>query len=100
MKYYPSGNVGLVMVDDIVKVCLKIINKELVSNENILLNSETWSYKNLFENLCLNFSSQLPSIQIGKRMSYIASFLDYLKSTVDGSERLISKETIKQISQK
>ena len=92
MKYYPSGNVGLVMVDDIVKVCLKIINKELVSNEITL--------KDLFGNLCLNFSSQLPTIQIGKRMSYIASFLDYLKSTVDGSERLISKETIKQISQK
>jgi dihydroflavonol-4-reductase len=100
LRFYPSGNVGLVMIDDVVNMIIKILFEDFNSNANILLNSETWTYKKLFDNMTTFLGTKNPNIEVGIFLSKIASIVDGIKSKITSQERLISPESTYQINQK
>ncbi|HUN15454.1 MAG TPA: NAD-dependent epimerase/dehydratase family protein [Saprospiraceae bacterium] len=100
LRFYPSGNVGLVMIEDVVNMIIKILFDDFNTNANILLNSETWTYKKLFDKITTFFGTKNPSIEVGNFLSKIASIADGIKSKVTSQERLISPESTYQINQK
>lgn len=100
LRFYPSGDVGLVHIDDVVKACVIVLNQANMSRDNLLLNAETWTYKNLFGEMCRGFNHAEPKFKVGLALSRLASIFDYFRSKITRQERLISPESILQINQR
>jgi len=98
-NFYTEGVTGYVSVYDVVKVMV-LLMKSPVENERYILVSENKSFRNVLNEIALNFNKKLPAIKISNLMSEIGWRLNWLMSKLTGSSPLITKRTSKTIHQK
>lgn len=91
LKYYTSGSVGYVAVNDVVNA-LFLLMQSNVKNERFIIVSQNWSYKK-FLNICANALNVKPPNKEAKNwLLQIGWRLDWLKHKISGNRRVLSKQ--------
>lgn len=89
LKYYTLGSTGFVSVWDLVKI-MKLLMQFEVTGERFSVISENVTYKDLVFNIAEAYQVKPPKIYASEFMTNIASKLDWISSTVFGTERKLS----------
>ncbi len=92
LKYYTSGTVGFVDVQDVAN-CMIILFEKKINNERFILNSENLTYKEIFEIIARSLNLKAPTISIGKRMLFLLAYLLKFLSFFTGKSPKISLST-------
>ncbi|XMO88426.1 NAD-dependent epimerase/dehydratase family protein [Algibacter sp. AS12] len=96
-KYYTSGTVGLVAVDDVVDIMIALMDSE-IKNERFILVAENWTYKTFLNALANAVNTKPPTKQASKSLLNIAWRMDWLKHKLTGKRRLITKHLAKSLT--
>ena len=89
-KYYTSGTIGLVDVEDVVKVMITLMQSQ-ITKERFVLVSENWRYKQFLESLTTSVHGKVPTKLASKWLLNIAWRLDWLKHKLTGKRRQLTK---------
>ncbi len=92
LKYYTTGTVGFVDVQDVAN-CMILLFEKKISNERFILNSENLSYKEIFEIIAKSLNVKAPTISVGKRMLTIMAYALKILSIFTGKSPKISLST-------
>lgn len=92
LKYYTTGTVGFVDVQDVAN-CMIVLFEKKISNERFILNSENLSYKEIFEIIAKALNVKAPTISVGKRMLTIMAYALKILSIFTGKSPKISLST-------
>lgn len=93
IKYYTSGGVGIVDVEDVVKAMILLV-KSNITHDNFILVGKNISYKELLTQLTNKLNSKTTLKPISKRTLTFLSYLDYLKHNLLGSKRRLLQATV------
>ncbi|MFN5706396.1 MAG: NAD-dependent epimerase/dehydratase family protein [bacterium] len=92
LKYYTSGTVGFVDVQDVAN-CMIILFEKKINNGRFILNSENLTYKEIFEIIARSLNLKAPTISIGKRMLFLLAYILKFLSFFTGKSPKISLST-------
>lgn len=93
IKYYTSGGIGIVDVQDVVKAMVLLLNSE-VKNNNYLLVSANISYQDFLSKLAINLHKKPPSKLIKKWKINLFSTIDWFSNKVFRTKRRLLKATV------
>ncbi|KAA3620667.1 MAG: NAD-dependent epimerase/dehydratase family protein [Flavobacterium sp.] len=92
-KYYTSGGVAIVDVQDVVKAMIMLMESE-IKNEQFILAGENFSYKELLSKLANALEVKPPFKFIPKWKLDLVRRLDWLSARLTGSRRRLLKATV------
>lgn len=90
LKYYTSGTIGLVAVDDVTTVMIALM-KSTVINANFVVVAENWTYKQFLQTLALSVNAEEPKKLASPFLLSLAWKLDWLKHILTGKRRQLTK---------
>ena len=93
MKFYPSGSCGLVDVEDVARIMVRLMNSNL-SGKRYLLNAENYSYKELFTQIANGFGFKAPSIALKPWMLKAGYAASKIASVFSGQPTTLTKDTV------
>ncbi len=96
LRFYPSGTTGFVDVRDVAKFAIQLMNSKIHS-QRFLLNSENWSYHQLFTTIAKSLGKTPPSIKTSQLMNNLAWRGDWFLSKLLGKQRLITREVARHV---
>ncbi|APY10627.1 NAD-dependent epimerase [Seonamhaeicola sp. S2-3] len=99
LNYYTSGTVGLVAVDDVVTIMIKLM-KSNIKNERFILVAENWTYKQFLQALTTSVNANPPKKLAKAFLLKFAWKLDWLKTKLTGKRRTLTKHIAKSLSTK
>ncbi|WP_350286811.1 NAD-dependent epimerase/dehydratase family protein [uncultured Croceitalea sp.] len=91
-KYYLPSGTGFCTVDDVTNSMLSLMDAE-IQNERFIVVSETRSYQNIAQVLAKALKKKVPNNVIKPWMLALFWRFDWLKSSLTGSKRKLSKST-------
>jgi dihydroflavonol-4-reductase len=91
-RYFPVGATGYVDARDVARFMIKLMESD-ISNERYILNAANLSYREFFNLIAKILDKKTPNIEVGNFAKELAWRLDWLKSNLTGSERLITKNS-------
>lgn len=97
LKYFTSGTVGLVAVDDVIAIMIALMKSD-IKNERFVLVAENWTYKNFLQALAKAVNSKIPKKQVGEYLLNFAWRLDWLKHKLTGKRRQLTKHIAKSLT--
>ncbi|TYR34422.1 SDR family NAD(P)-dependent oxidoreductase [Sphingobacterium phlebotomi] len=95
IKVYPPGTVGIVDVEDVVKIMTLLMNNRGISGERFVLNSENLTNKNLLERIAKLLDKPAPTIKATPFMLSIAWRVAKIIALFKGGRPALSRETAK-----
>lgn len=93
IPFYPSGSMGIVDVQDVVKAMLLLMASEVI-NERYILVGENISYKEILSKLAILFSKKPPAKKLSKGLMMFFSKIDWLLNKFFGIKRKLVKATV------
>ena len=90
LNYFTSGTVGLVAIDDVISIMIKLMHSTIV-NQRFILVAENWTYKKFLQTLAQAVQAKTPKKQASKRLLSIAWRLDWLTHKITGKRRQLTK---------
>lgn len=96
-KYYTSGTVGIVSVDDVTSIMIKLMDSTII-NERFVLVAENWTYKKLIQSLAESVNKNPPKKLASSTLLNIAWKLDWLKHKITGKRRELTKHIAKSLN--
>lgn len=99
LKYYPSGSIGLVDVEDVVSVMIKLLKSD-IKNERFILVSECWSYKDFLQTMAASVAVTPPEKMAPQWLLQVAWRLDWLAHKLTGKRRQLTKHLAQALSTK
>lgn len=96
IPFYPSGGMGVVDVQDVVKAMLFLMTSS-IKNERYILIGENILYKDLLSKLALLYGKKLPRRKLSKGIMDFLSSIDWLVSKLFGSRRKLVKATVRSM---
>ena len=97
MKYYTSGAVGLIAVQDVVSIMVKLMDSS-ITNERFVLVAENWTYKNFLQTLAKSVNTKPPEKLSSQWLLNIGWKLDWLIHKLTGKRRQLTKHLAKTLS--
>jgi nucleoside-diphosphate-sugar epimerase len=91
LRFYLPGGTGFVTVTDVVNAMVNLMNSN-IANENYILVSKNLSYKAAFTTIAIALDKKAPKVLLKKWMLATLWRLDFLKSKMTGSTRVLSKK--------
>lgn len=98
MKVYPPGHVGIVDVDDVAKIMILLMNKDTITGERFVLNSENISNKCLLQRIAKLLHKPAPQIEAKPFILSIAWRAAKLWALLSGKQPALTRETAKAAS--
>ena len=92
-KFYTSGGVAIVDVQDVVRVMIQLMESE-ISEEQFILASENLHYKDLMTSMAGAVGAIPPTKAIAKWKLNALRILDWLNSKLTGARRKLLKATV------
>ncbi|MCI5057162.1 MAG: NAD-dependent epimerase/dehydratase family protein [Flavobacteriales bacterium] len=92
MKYYTSGGNAFVDVNDLVKIMHQLTHSD-VKSERYLVVGENMTYRKFFSLVAESLDKKAPYQKVNDGWMDVFWRLDWLKSTLTGSKRFITKDT-------
>lgn len=96
IPFYPSGAMGIVEVQDVVKTMILLMNSE-VKNEQFILVGENLTYKDLLTRLAPMFDKKPPTKKLPKNIMFFLSGMDWLSNKLFNTKRRIVKATVRSM---
>ena len=93
LKFYPTGKISLVSVEDVVIASIKLMNSK-IQNERFILVSENMNYKEFLDLISKNLGKSLTKYPLKKPLLYIIYFFDIILSFLRIKKRFMSKALI------
>ena len=90
LKFYTSGSCGLVDVEDVAKVMVRLMESK-ISNQRFIINAENWSYKTLFEETANCFGIKPPTFEAKPWMLELAWRVSVLGTVFTGKKMGVDK---------
>jgi len=91
LSFYPPNGTGFIGVNDVANILVKLMNSTS-SNERYILTSENLTYKKAFTKIAESLHKKAPKYQLKKWMLSVFWRLDWIKSNLTNSERILSKK--------
>lgn len=99
LPFYTPGGTGYVDVQDVVKIMLLLMEKEIYGNRFVLV-AENNSNKEILEMMADGFNKRRPFIYINKQLLMIVGYVSELLSKITGRKSLIDKGTAKSAAKR
>ena len=96
IPFYPSGGIGIVDVQDVVKAMILLMDSE-IKNEQFILVSENITYKELLSKLAPLFGKKPPTKKLSKNIMFFLSNTDWLMGKLFGKKRKLFKATVRSL---
>ena len=96
IPFYPSGAMGIVDVQDVVKTMILLMNSE-VKNEQFILVGENLTYKDLLTRLAPMFDKKPHTKKLPKNIMFFLSGMDWLSNKLFNTKRRIVKATVRSM---
>lgn len=90
LKYYTSGTIGLIGVDDVTSIMIALMKSDIV-NDNFVLVSENWTYKQFLQTLALSVNAKKPEKLASAFILNLGWKLDWLVHKLTGKRRKLTK---------
>lgn len=97
MKFYTKGVTGFVDVKDVTRAMIQLMNEsnfETCKNQRFLLNSENWSYQNVFNKIADELEKPKPGIFASDFLLSIVWRATIFISWVTGNLSMITRESV------
>lgn len=98
-KIYPLGSVGIVDVDDVAQIMIKLMNSH-ISGERFILNSENISNQALLTKISDYMQKPRPSIAANRMLLSMAWRLSKLASYINGKRPTLTKDAARAANKK
>lgn len=96
IPFYPSGGMGVVDVQDVVKAMILLMDSS-TKNEQFILVGKNVTYKELLSKLAPLFGKKPPSKKLPKTLMFFLSNADWLLSKIFGKKRKLYKATVRSM---
>lgn len=93
LKYYTSGSVGLVDVEDVVTIMIALTKSNII-NERFILVAENWTYKDFLQAMAKAVNAKEPLKLATTRLLKIGWRLDWLNHKLFGKRRQLTKHLV------
>jgi nucleoside-diphosphate-sugar epimerase len=98
-KYYTSGTIGLVAVEDVISIMISLLKSDIV-NERYIVVAENWTYKQFLQTLAKCVTSKVPNKMASNKLLQLAWRIDWLKNKITGKRRQLTKQIVNSLSTK
>lgn len=92
-SFYPLGSTGFVDVRDVARFAIAALESD-ISGERFIISGENQSYKYYLDLIATELNVKKPHRPVTKLLQALLWRLDWLKSTLFRSDRLVTKETL------
>lgn len=99
LKYYTPGTVGLVDIEDVVSIMIRLLNSDVI-NERYILVADNWTYKKFLQTLAKSVNGSVPKKMASINLLELIWRLDWLKHKLTGKRRVITKQIAYSLSSK
>jgi len=99
IAFYSSGSIGIVAVEDVTSVMIKLMDSD-ITNERFILVAESWTYQKFLQILAKSVNSKVPQKPISKKTLSLLWRLDWLKHKITRQKRQLTKQLAKSLSSK
>lgn len=96
IPFYPSGSMGIVDIQDVIKGMLLLMASE-AKNERYVMVGENIMYKELLSKLAILFGKNPPTKRLSKRIMFFLSRIDWLLNKLFGVKRKLVKATVRSM---
>lgn len=96
LNYHFSKTTGFVGVEDVVEIMIGLMNKP-IKNERYVLIAENLSFITLFSEIAKRLGKPAPSKELKPWMVFIGWLFQYVKSSLFGTKRQITKKSYKTL---
>ncbi|MDA8948117.1 NAD-dependent epimerase/dehydratase family protein [Flavobacteriaceae bacterium] len=96
MLFYPTGNAGIVAIEDVVNVLIKLMESS-IKNERFILVSENLKYKELIEKIALGLNSKKPKFALTNCLLYLLYILDKIAHAIGLKKSFLNRATIESL---
>lgn len=93
IPYYPSGSMGIVDVQDVVRAMILLMESE-VKNEQYIVVAENITFKDLFSRLAILFGKKPPSKKLPKSVMLFISGVDLVFNRLFNTKRRVVKANV------
>lgn len=90
LKYYTTGSIGLVAIDDVITIMIKLLKSDII-NQRYILVSDNLSYKQFLQNTALHLNVKPPKKIAKPWLLNLTWKLDWLKQKITGKRRVLTK---------
>jgi len=99
LNFFTSGSIGLISVQDVVKVMVTLLKSE-IKNERFILVSKNWSYKTFLQYTAKALHAKIPKKEAKPWLLNIAWRLDWIKHIFTRKRRVLTKHLVKSLTTK
>lgn len=96
IPFYPSGTMGIIDIQDVVKAMILLMNSE-IKNERFILVGENITYKEMLSKLATLFGKKPPTKKLSKGFMFFLSNIDWLLNKLFGIKRRLVKATVRSM---
>lgn len=96
VPFFPSGGMGIVDVQDVVRAMYTLMESS-IENQSFVLVSSNVSYRELISKLAFYFGKKPPSRKLLKWPIYLFSSLDWFFSKLIGMDRRLPKSNVRSL---
>ena len=96
MWFYPTGNVGIVALDDVVTVLVKLMESPL-KNKRFILVAKNLKYKKLIFKIAQVLDVKKPKFSLSKTLLYLLYILDKTIYAIGLKKSFLNRATIKSL---
>ncbi len=99
IKYYTSGGIGIVDVQDVVKAMVLLMNSP-IKNEHYILVSKNISYREFLSKIAFNLNKKEPTQLIAKWVMMVFSSVDWFSNKLFKTRRKLINATVRTLYKK
>ena len=96
MLFYPTGNVGIVALEDVINILVKLMESS-IKNERFILVSKNLKYKKLIEKITLRINSKKPIFALSKPLLHSLYIIDKIFYALGLKKSFLNLATIKSL---
>ena len=93
-KWYTPGINGFVGVEDVARIVAMLVDSD-IHGQRFIVNSDNWTFKKLMDTIADSFGKKKPSRKSTPFMLSLAWKMEGLKSFLNGSRPLLTRESAK-----
>ena len=96
MNFYPTGNAGIVAVDDVVDILIRLM-KSTIKNERFILVAENLKFKDLIQQIAVALEVKTAKIPLSKPLLYLLYILDKVAYALGLKKSFLNQATIQSL---
>ncbi|UIR55576.1 NAD-dependent epimerase/dehydratase family protein [Sphingobacterium sp. SRCM116780] len=100
LKYYPTGTVGVVDVEDVATIMRSLMENKAISGERFVINNVNLSNKDLLEKASAIMGRTAPKIAVSPTLLNIASTIATFVASIKNEKSTLTKDSARASSEK